>query len=671
MATASKPRIWAVLVGINFYVEKVNRLKGAVNDVGLFEKLLKSIPSLHDIQIFTADITGDDYQSQPIEDPKTWPTYDNIITALKNIVKSASPGDHFHFHFSGHGTKREKSEHEYQDADGADAALVLFDDSTSTKARYFRGIELANILDGMLSNKLVVSLVLDCCHSGSVSRDASGTRCVPWDDVTSAESPINVAMPQLRQTHTPSRFRDGDADNHWLLTPENYALITACGSHERTKEITVNQRSYGALSWHFLEAIYHLDENDIQRSYKNVIHRVRARLRVLPQFDTQNPLLMGTDSMIFESSQSTRHKGRATCEVVSIIDDKAILNVGYIHGVREGDEYTLMNAAAPDLLLVITEVYGISSLAGKQASQRSQSHSSRLEIGLSATLTRVKRPKAQVRLLLDADHHWEDMDKRSSWVQFVQSTELVPGEVPCFSVIHNDQDEFEIINTETQAGMNMPSIPSADVNAIEKTITLLEHLAKFFLTSSLENKTNEVLDERAFRIELPNAITTSAGQNELLAKDGDIIPIIVHNNTSEHLYCTVLNLRPLRQITRIPKDKEYKIVEPKRTSTTKIKMSISQSLRDRGIREATDIFKFIITTRPIRVAGLTLPDPETVVRITRGTDDTRGTDESNLDGLLQGKAVYENPPDDLVVRETIAPRWTCYSVYIHTRLGSS
>ncbi|KAI0809969.1 hypothetical protein GGR55DRAFT_647481 [Xylaria sp. FL0064] len=131
-----------------------------------------------------------------------------------------------------------------------------------------------------------------------------------------------------------------------------------------------------------------------------------------------------------------------------------------------------------------------------------------------------------------------------------------------------------------------------------------------------------------------------------------------------YVHCTVLNLRPLRQITRIPKDKEYKIAEPNGTLTIKIKMSISQSLRDRGIKEATDIFKFIITTRPIRVAGLTLPDPETVVRITRGTDDTRGRDESNLEGLLQGKAVYENPPDDLVVRETVAPRWTCYSVLI-------
>ncbi|KAI1386851.1 caspase domain-containing protein [Hypoxylon trugodes] len=657
-------RRWVLLLGINFYLRKDQQLKGAVNDVKIFKEWFEDARDPPIIKALIADTNGDNHQTQPPGAPETWPTYENVTSELKRITKDASPGDLVHIHYSGHGTRKKISE-EYRAIDGGDAALVLFDPETTTKAKYLRGFDLASLLDEMVENDLRVSVVLDCCSSGGISRGATETRGIPWDDVTAAESPLNVAQ-QRREIDDEPNFRDGEADHHWLLRPDNYTLIASCGPYELAKEIRAGQQFHGALSWHFLEAMWYLSESSMDHTYGNIIRRIRARFRMLTQLSTQNPMMMGTDS-IFIGQERTRREKQATCEVIgSTPEGRIILNVGLIHGVQEDDQYTVHipnNVATKTPQFTIKVVHGASSEAEEEILQSSRSSPTRIEVGLSATLTRLHKPKAQVQLFPGANTQWKEASRESAWVQTVPHDEPLSVDVPGIAIILNDRFEYEIVSVGTHESMNMPCVPSQDGDAISKVVSLLEHLAKFMLTESLENRGNGVMAQNDFRIELPGIGLSSAIPCTMKAKDQDIVPFVFHNNTAHYLYFTILNLRPLREITKIPKDWEYKVVEPRSSLTTKIRMSVPKLIKDNGGSRATTIFKFIVTTKPIRVSGLTLPDPWA------SSDATRGESARTLDSLLQGQSVDEIKEERPVARgESDTLSWTCYSIYMDVNL---
>lgn len=161
---------YAILIGINAYPE--SPLKGCVRDVQEIKKYLEAMPNPVHIQMFTASPTDDSNSSRPIEDLELWPTHDNVTSSLKKITSSAKPGDFVYIHYSGHGTTVKPSG-EFSNRSTGDLALVLLEVANGTDIRYLRGLELAYLLRDMVAKNLIVTLVLDCCFSGSVVRNDS------------------------------------------------------------------------------------------------------------------------------------------------------------------------------------------------------------------------------------------------------------------------------------------------------------------------------------------------------------------------------------------------------------------------------------------------------------------------------------------------------------------
>lgn len=168
----AKPTVWLLLVGINFYPDKAQQLCGAVNDVMDVELGLKECYKEITVTKLLASVTGESGQSAPPEDKHLWPTWHNFTSQLKFITQEASEGDIVWVHYSGHGTLQptQTSEFVYQEDYGTNAALVLLEPTGQQGVRYLRGIELALLLDKMVHNGLKLTVVLDSCHSGSISR---------------------------------------------------------------------------------------------------------------------------------------------------------------------------------------------------------------------------------------------------------------------------------------------------------------------------------------------------------------------------------------------------------------------------------------------------------------------------------------------------------------------
>lgn len=142
-------------------------------------------------------------------------------------MESSTSGDLVYFYFSGHGTR---------DPHTGALALVLFDQQHG--ARYLHGQFLAFILERMTEKWLFVTLVLDCCFSGSKLRFGNiGNTSVR---TTKNNPAIDMAYTReecsLRSSFGSSPRRDAHPLSQWLLH-SNHSILTACGLHEIAEEL--------------------------------------------------------------------------------------------------------------------------------------------------------------------------------------------------------------------------------------------------------------------------------------------------------------------------------------------------------------------------------------------------------------------------------------------------
>ena len=126
-------------------------------------------------------------------------------------------------------------------------ALVLFHPDGS---RYLYGLELACLLKKMVDKGLLITLVLDCCFSGSVvrhgDREYTGIRAVPYDSATDA------AYPQKSRTTISHQVGSDTLRNihklpKWLVNPDGYIVLAACGPHETAQELSLNENKRTGL----------------------------------------------------------------------------------------------------------------------------------------------------------------------------------------------------------------------------------------------------------------------------------------------------------------------------------------------------------------------------------------------------------------------------------------
>jgi Caspase domain len=168
--------LYALLIGIDCYLPNklpdgasYKSLKGCVRDINHVEAFLKRQFNLPSERIYKLTASNVDGSSEPSEAPSNWPTYENIVRMFQEVTEKAQPGDQVYIHYSGHGGRAATIYPELKREKGFDEALVPLDIGKPT-SRYLRDLELAALLQKMVSKGLVVTVVLDSCHSGGATR---------------------------------------------------------------------------------------------------------------------------------------------------------------------------------------------------------------------------------------------------------------------------------------------------------------------------------------------------------------------------------------------------------------------------------------------------------------------------------------------------------------------
>ena len=142
-------------------------LGGCVRDINHMEEFLLNKLGMTKESIFklTATNTGKDHPSEPRDQ---WPTYENMVSGFKKVTDMAQSGDMVYIHYSGHGGRATTVFPGLKGNEGLDEALVPTDIGNS-EARYLRDIEIAHLLKTMVDKGLIVTIVLDSCHSGGAT----------------------------------------------------------------------------------------------------------------------------------------------------------------------------------------------------------------------------------------------------------------------------------------------------------------------------------------------------------------------------------------------------------------------------------------------------------------------------------------------------------------------
>lgn len=275
------------------------------------------------------------------------PTLHRILASFDRLFERARPGDVVWIHFSGHGGRTTTAFPTLKGKTGIDEALVPTDIGRGA-SDYLRDVEIGFLLERMVRKGLLVNLVLDCCHSGGMTRDDRPAvpepreRSHPVEDWRTPRA--SRVAPRLELEAAWHRFGapwvPADQVTSDLAaeapTAAGYVLLAACRAHERAYEYEVEPGARGgALTWEWCEAIRELGP---RITHRECFERLRARLR--QRFEGfQTPRLEGeADRWIFGGETADGPRG---VTVLAIEAERVLLATGASQGVSRGARFAI------------------------------------------------------------------------------------------------------------------------------------------------------------------------------------------------------------------------------------------------------------------------------------------------------------------------------------------
>jgi hypothetical protein len=369
-------KLRALLIGIDYYFPNkiqcnddnyisYQSLGGCVRDIEHVKNFLISkveIPEENILKL-TSSIGND--ADRPHEPSDKWPTYENICSAFDKITQSAQSGDQVYIQYSGHGGRVKTLIPNRKGEDGLDETLVPTDIG-DPKTRYLRDIEMANILKKMVDRKLIVTLVIDSCHSGGITRGRGGAVIRGTSIVDTTPRPQDSLVASIQElentwvsfmskeslaaattSKTISKDSSGGlvmSDSGWLPEPKGYVLLAACRPSESAYEYAFegNERN-GALTYWLLKSLAQAYKG---LTYKQIHDRIIANIH--SQFPLQTPMLEGEgDREIFGSEHIQPIYAVGVMEV-DMTNKRILLNAGQAQGIRNGARFAIYPPASTE-----------------------------------------------------------------------------------------------------------------------------------------------------------------------------------------------------------------------------------------------------------------------------------------------------------------------------------
>ncbi|KAF4473438.1 caspase [Fusarium agapanthi] len=596
---------YAILIGINAYPDRP--LTSCVRDVEKIKSLLeRQLKGSVDIQTLTSSESlslDSESTSNAQELHVDWPTCRNVILAFEKVTSKARPGDCVYIHYSGHGT-RKKPSFENSNQSTGDLALVLLEGHQSPET-YLRGPRLAWLLKAMTDKGLSVTVVLDCCFSASVYRNSAADDNVRF--LPDSEADV-YADDSMRSVH-----RDGSMRDNWLLDPDGYTILTACGPHEMAKGgfETKTEKRCGFLS-HFLYAA--LLDHGLNRRHKDIYRHICSVFMVycVPQ----NPILYGNGEQGFFGP--VVNKGAVRQIYIIKMDGKIKLLAGKAHGILQGDLFTLASSQSAegrtDDNSVVAEVTTAGPLSSDIALLDAPTGIQTGWVAEPLALSRMQSSRFQLAPDLPCyDDLVTALKRKSLGVQIspcqVQDTQAIQV-TTCVG------GEYMVFDNSLKDLIKAP-ILCRGYNAIESICDKMEHLAWFKMVKDLVNQEPTAAFRESVQIQMTQGQQDFGPDEKIDAQHKGPIQLTVRNTGRSDIFAHVYNMGPCGRIMNVfggtyshipPRSGPDDTQEGKCTGVYKarIKMEVPPLLQEYGF--CVDIIKVFVTSRATSFEFLERPN---------------------------------------------------------------
>lgn len=635
---------YALLIGISSYPNtdgaEWRPLKGCVHDVQeIRERLTKS---LRHVTVRTLATSPAEAAPNHLQGTETeLPTHSNVISSLESIVDNGSHGDFVYIHFSGHGTAI-KSESSRSNESTGELALVVLEGPDGNGIRYLRGVELAFQLKQMVNKGLKVTVVLDCCASGSVMRDRldASIRFMPYiSAVDTAFPPLPDKSLSGTDDAVASDLRHVSMAENWLVNPQGYTVLTACGPTEIARELNVQGKWHGALSYFLTRAFIRFGR--VGGWQQMIYSHLRARFR--ESGNRQTPMLYGNKNLFF--FEGARCIADAPFSVVSSRDGRLQLEAGEAHGVCESDTFVLSlidsfeqtPMLGPDsALLMVTRVGPLMSDL-----KRVNPAPGAIPSGSMATaVSRLSLRKFHIQLDLQLSNKeiWLSAIEQRQWLNIstVGDTDTDPETQYSFFLAVSGNSRFEIRDCTNHPIQDLPECPYDLEENADYVLDIMEHLVKFTMVKRLINvspRTSDLAQLEGISIELEHQdgrkFSPGCRNNGLLAapcshtgcfvhiSEGERFELRVRNGKKDNIFLHLYGMGSSWDITNLLRG-DHDVIPPPGSNQSKdfrkgtsgdwgkkMKMEIPSTCRE---AYCDDIIKGYITTESTSFLSLELPE---------------------------------------------------------------
>ncbi|MEG4854300.1 caspase family protein [Microcoleus sp. B5-D4] len=582
-----KSNIYALLIGIDCY--KPNQLykdlKGCVRDINLVADYFLKTVKIPSERIFRLTSPNPEVAEMiATKDPE--PTYENIVAKFHAITEIAQPGEQVYIHYSGHGGRTTTIYPELKGNDQYDEGIVPSD--IGAGGRYLLDVELAMLLKRMTDKGLIVTLVLDSCHSGEATRGDDVAIRGPGETDTAPRDSESLVAQRQELIENWQALTDGIpasiTPGQWLPQPRDYVLLAACRPSEYAYEYAVSGKDrHGALTYWMIDT---LTSSPSGLTYKTLHDRVSAKIQSkFPQM----PMLVGeSDRFVFGVERGSLQYAVNVLEVIEAevteadSEPKKVvkhvrLNAGMANGLSPGYRFAIYAFGTTDFTqknkqLAIVEIAKVGAsdawadvievLRQDKIDQGSQA------VMLSAPVDLVRGVRLFKKEVGEKDNELPQAiaDKQDNALSAVEEALAGNGWLKLadaqqkedYLVAVNPLGEYEIC-VGTPIKNLLPALKIEHSEAPQQVVQRLVHLAKYQAIQELSNQfselTNqlevELLTQPNWRPGMPKKPQSFTDPTNLVVKSGESTFLRIKNISSQVLNITVLNLQANWEVSRL------------------------------------------------------------------------------------------------------------------------
>jgi Caspase domain len=330
-------RVFALLVGIDAYLPPINPLWGCRNDIAALEQYLRAR-------------VGDELVLRTLYDEEA--TRDAVVAGFRDHLARAGDGDIALFVYAGHGSEEPApAEVAGLEPTGRIQTLMLHDCGRRVDGKLRRALadkELAVLLAEVAARGPHLAVILDCCHSGSGTRDPFvGIRGWLPEPEAASDPGTRELLRELGTARPATEFIPGALEG-WVAPNAPHVALAACRSFETAKELRVGDDTRGAFSAALVEA---LDTLGPRTTYRTLLNTVRSRVERTaqeqrPELDPVEPGGLG-DALFLDGTVTPV---AATFTMSRSRDGGWEVDAGLVHGLRPpvGDEAYVLACTGPD-----------------------------------------------------------------------------------------------------------------------------------------------------------------------------------------------------------------------------------------------------------------------------------------------------------------------------------